>query len=180
MVCGLNIINMNKKGIINWMFIVILMGIIAIIWVLIKLIFDKIHTELLLVEEVANNPTSVGILASGSTAINGFDIGFAVVFFGLGLISIWVGSSLLATSKVLMPIFLFILFIVIIFGVVFSNMYESYITSDDSIASAAAGYPIITHILLKFPLYVGLIGLAIFFATYAKTKSQEQQGISLR
>ena len=166
---------MNKKGIINWFFIVILMAIISIIWVLIKLIFDKIRVEFLLIPEIANNPTSVGILANGSTAINGFDIGFGVLFFGLGLISIWGGSSLLATSKVFMPIFLFLLFIVIIIAVSFSNMYESYITSDENIASAAAGYPVTTHILLKFPLYVGLIGLAIFFATYAKTKSQEQE-----
>jgi len=163
---------MNNKGIINWLFMVILLGVISIVWVLSKMIFDKIAAEL---SPIATNPTSQMILASGTTAVNGFDIGFAVVFFGLGLVSIWVGSSLLSTSKAFIPIFLFILIIVVIFAVMFSNMYGSYIESDGAIATAAAGYPIITHILSKFPLYVGLIGLGILLSTYAKTKSQEQQ-----
>jgi len=163
---------MNRKGIINWLFIVILLGVVSIIWVLCKMIFDKIAVEL---APLATDNTTKMILASGSTAINGFDIGFAVVFFGLGLVSIWIGSSVLSTSKAFIPIFLFILAIVIIFGVMFSNMYGSYITSDSDIGNAAAGYPIITHILSKFPLYVGIIGLGILLATYAKTRNQGGQ-----
>lgn len=121
--------------------------------------------------------TSLQIWEYGSTAVSGFDIGFAIVFFGIGFLSIWGTSSLLATSKVLIPIFLFLLFFTIILSVAFANVFEDFIFSDEGITATAENYPIIVFIFSKFPFFVGFIGLMIMVSTYGKTKGQQSFGV---
>jgi len=163
---------MIKKGIINWLIIVIMLFIIMLGFLIYGFIFNTINTETTEIFEDYN--TSKVIMASGSTAVSAFDIGFAVLFFGLGFLAIWGSSSLLAVSKVFIPIFLLFYFLTVILSVGFANAFIEFAASSPEMIATAAGFPIMTFIFGRFPFFVGLVGLGILVATYAKTKGQQQ------
>lgn len=167
---------MNNKGIINWFVLVIMFFVIALVFLTVQLFFNNAANEL---EEVfVGTPTALNIISSGRDAIGVFDPGFGILFFISGIVIVLGGSSVLATNKIFIPIFLIIFFILVILSAQFSNAYGEIILVGDELAEVATNnYPIMTFIFSKLPFFVGIIGLGIFTMAYAKTRGQQSISI---
>lgn len=169
-------ITMIKKGIINWIIVIIILVIFAFTVILFRLILDKTQELTTPLYNQMNSNTSIDIMNQGARTFNGFDVGFAILFFGLGIVSIFGTSSLLATTRAFIPFFLIFLLIAILLSVVLANFYIAYVTSP-GIAATAEHYPIINFIFSKFPFFVMAVGIAIMVGTYAKTRGQNEIGL---
>lgn len=103
-------------------------------------------------------------LTGVQNAINKLDYAVFLIFIGLALTLIITGWFVGG-----LPIFMGIYFLVIVIGVgistVLANIWES-ITTTSALIVTLTSFPITNHILLKFPIYlavVGFIGIVVMF-----------------
>ena len=90
---------------------------------------------------------------------------FVFVFVGLVIATI-IGAALVRVYPAIFFISLFLLAIAISLSAVFSNVFEEYTTG--AFSNAASEFPMISHIMGNWPIYITVIGILILIVLYAK------------
>jgi hypothetical protein len=120
-----------------------------------------------------NNAVATEALAQGVNAVNTFNYGFIVIFFGLAA-----GSLIFAYLIPTHPIFIILSIIMLMVSVVvlpiLSNAFESF-ASDSSMAGAAASFPVMTFFMGNMTTILIALGFLTVIVMYTRWNSSGQE-----
>ncbi len=107
-----------------------------------------------------------GIIDDSADAITILDNVLPIILALIIMILLWV-SIQLRTSAIFLPIAIISVVIMIIVASQIANTFDVFI-NDTLMATAKASLPVQTNILRNAPQYIGIIGILLIIATFAK------------
>ena len=143
---------------------VVLLFVFSLGFLIIHFVMSTMTAELIANPQVNASQDAVNAFNDIEKSTNRLDYVILCVFIGLTLGIIITGWFIGG-----IPLFMFIYFIVMVFGViistVLSNIWETVSTT--TFATAVASFPIANNIMLRLPIYaavIGFIGVVVMFA----------------
>lgn len=158
---------MAKKGNLDLILIVCLGFILAVSFLFISKVWDEIEPQLL-ESDAGNTTTGIDAIAQTSTTIDGMDIVFGLVFFGLLIAGIVLSFSI-RTHPAMFFVTIFLLLVVGMLAMKFSNSFDE-ISSNSELTNQTAKFQVTGHIMSNYPKYIIIIIITVSIALYAKSK----------
>jgi len=112
-----------------------------------------------------NKSLAVEHLSQGKSAVKYFDYLFLFLVFGL-TISLWISAYYINTNPVFFWVSVILLFVVIILGAIFNNIY--YKISQTGLSDSVEAFPIINYIMSHIGLFIAFILISSIVIIYAK------------
>lgn len=99
----------------------------------------------------------------------------SIVLIVAMILSIFISSYLVTTSKVWFVPYIIFVFVAVILAVVMANAYDTILTSDNALAITLQSFTGANFLLLYLPMIVGVVGVIggiIMFASYKVGQEQ--------
>jgi len=157
---------MGKKGsIIDWLFIFIIMFVLAIVFAAVQFTQETTIKEINASGELGSEAEQI-LGERNSGLLSTFETIFVILVFGLGLATILLAFQI-NTHPAFFLVFLLILFFVALVGPEFTNTYEEF-QQDSDIYEATSGMGMINFVMGAYPKIMIVIAILIGVVMYAK------------
>ena len=143
----------------------ILVFVIVVVFFVIHFIGNSMFDSLISADILANETDTLDVFTATKEMTGRLDYVAFAFFIGLIIALIVTGYFVAGHS-----LFMFIYFLVVCFAIamsaILSNVWET-LSTNATLLSSVASFPIMNHVLNNFPLYisgVGILGLIVMFA----------------
>lgn len=157
---------LNRKGsIVDVLFIVVMMFVLALVFLLATSMYTNINNSLQSSDTISDN--SKTILSNFNTKFpKVLDNAFVFILAGL-ILAVLIGGFLIRDHPAFFFVAMFMLIFFVALSAIFANVYHD-VANSEAFSASAANYPKMQHIMNNFPVYAAVFGGLIIIILYAK------------
>jgi hypothetical protein len=155
----------NKRGQYELLVFVILAVVLAVFFLVMSFIIPQIK-QTLLNSDLNTSSQAVAALNYTDTIVGGFNYIYLIIFIGL-LIGILISSAMISTNKIFIPFYIILFIITIVIGAVMNNVYNSFKTDSNFVASGAA-LTFADYLIGHYVIVIIVVGILSFILMFGK------------
>lgn len=167
--------NMNKKGQVPDLFMIIVMITLFVITTITMVTFYNSITDSWSSNPAFDNQWADDVQTDAEQLNQNYDYLVLFILIGLTILTVVLGLNI-RSHPVFFFISLLLLVIVVIVSAIFSDVYTQLVTTTPDIAATANTYTIIPFIMNHLPMLIFFLGVFIMILFYAKERFVEDIG----